>query len=137
MQTRTPMAYSYSTKSLFSTVHTSAEGTLYTTKRYTPYIYKYSSKPRYPEVKSDQKRIVHQDQENNGNKIHGKEGIVHLHHAKDSTKTPKNPKTLSVNTVITQKGKKGYGHKKSFYLNNRPRSSDKVQGEFMLSLLVS
>ena len=108
------MAYSYSTKSLFSTVHTSAEGTLYTTKRYTPNIYKYSSKPRYPEVKSelDQKRIVHQNQENNGTIIYGKKGK-------------------------TQKGKKGYGHKKSFNLNNRARASDKVQGEFMLSLLVS
>ena len=42
-----------------------------------------------------------------------------------------------LNTLMTQKGKKGYGHKKSFYLNNRARASDEAQGEFMLSLLVS
>ena len=60
----------------------------------------------------DQTRIIHQDQENNGNKIYRKKGK-------------------------TQKGKTGYGHKKSFNLNNRARASDKAQGEFMLSLLVS
>ena len=60
----------------------------------------------------DQKRIVHKNQENNGHKIYGNKGK-------------------------TQKGKKGYGHTKSFNLNNRARSSNKAQGEFMLSLLVS
>ena len=135
MQARTSMAYSYSTKSSFSTAHILAEGTLYTTKRYTPHIYKYLSKSRYSEVKSilGLKRLVRKDQEKNSDKIYGKNGIVQVHNAKDSTKSL-NPKPLSVNTFITQKR---YGHKKSFNSNNRARASDKIQGEFMLSLLAS
>ena len=79
------------------------------------------------------KRLVRKDQEKNSDKIYGKNGIVHVYHAKDSTKSL-NPKPLSVNTLITQKR---YGHKKSFNSNNRARASDKIQGEFMLSLLAS
>ena len=76
------------------------------------------------------KRLVRKDQEKNSDKIYGKNGIVQV---QDSTKSL-NPKPLSVNTLITQKR---YGHKKSFNSNNRARASDKIQGEFMLSLLAS